>query len=41
MFLRNYFDGVIFVVNLLLSDRDKFFIYKNVVEVFYEILCDL
>ncbi|KTF08118.1 hypothetical protein MGSAQ_000384 [marine sediment metagenome] len=38
--LRNYLDGVTFVANLLPSDRDKFSIYKNAVEVLYETLCD-
>ena len=38
--LRNYLDGVTCVANLLPSDRDKFSIYKNAVEVLYETLCD-
>ena len=39
-FLKNYLDGVTCVANLLRSDRDKFSVYKNAVEVLYETLCD-
>ncbi len=38
--LVNYLDGVACIANLLPQKSDKFAIYKNAVELLYEIICD-